>query len=84
MHHMSVFVRLGHLDPDKPTASSEETVSHVIVSSLLVFVFLLSVHWWRNKFGHLDTIFQQILCKQNIHELFKTPLRDHRPDEPDL
>lgn len=38
-----------------------KNVSHVVVSSLLVFVFLLSVHRWRHKLCHLDGVLQEIL-----------------------
>lgn len=44
-------------------------VTHIVLSSLLIFIFLLAVHRWRDKVGHLDTIFQEILCEKYKNKL---------------
>lgn len=37
-------------------------VAYILVSSVLVFLFLLAVQRWRDKVGHLNAILQEILC----------------------
>lgn len=45
-------------------------MAYIILPSLLVFIFLLAVHRWGDKLGHLDAIFQEILCdKQKVLQL---------------
>lgn len=43
-------------------------LAYIIISPLLVLVSFLAVYRWWDKVGHLDAVFQEILC-QNRTEL---------------
>lgn len=62
---LSLYIRT---DSDLITVASEEKAAHILLSSLLVFILLLAVRWWRDEVRHLDAVLQEILCK--IQQVF--------------
>lgn len=34
----------------------------IFITTIIILVFLLLVFGWRNKVGHLNTVFQKVLC----------------------
>ena len=37
----------------------------ILLTTIIILILLLLVLWWGNKVGHLNTVFQEILCKDN-------------------